>query len=121
MNTQLSRRTLAKGAAWAAPVIAASAVVPAYASSSCEMILTSAAGPYVIYGLDAKPDYDRTNMQLTLGGPVWVQNLPAGVTVTKITQQYFIENHQGQNTQGDGIWFMGNPSTNYYKNGHVPL
>ncbi|MFW0121690.1 hypothetical protein [Rothia sp. CCM 9419] len=32
--TQISRRTLAKGAAWAAPVVAASAVVPAYASST---------------------------------------------------------------------------------------
>ncbi|MFW0179516.1 hypothetical protein [Rothia sp. P7208] len=31
--TQISRRTLAKGAAWAAPVVAASAVVPAYATS----------------------------------------------------------------------------------------
>lgn len=35
MNTHISRRTLAKGAAWSAPVIAATAVVPAYASSQC--------------------------------------------------------------------------------------
>lgn len=35
MNTHISRRTLTKGAAWSAPVIAATVVVPAYASSQC--------------------------------------------------------------------------------------
>lgn len=34
MNTQISRRTLAKGAAWSTPVILASASIPAYAASS---------------------------------------------------------------------------------------
>lgn len=34
MNTSISRRSLAKGAAWATPVVVASAAVPAYAASS---------------------------------------------------------------------------------------
>lgn len=34
MTHDFSRRTLAKGAAWAAPVVVASAAVPAYAASS---------------------------------------------------------------------------------------
>ncbi|GAA1046277.1 hypothetical protein [Rothia amarae] len=33
MTPDLSRRSLAKGAAWAAPIVAASATIPAYASS----------------------------------------------------------------------------------------
>lgn len=35
-DAKLSRRTLAKGAAWSVPVIAASAAAPAYAASPCE-------------------------------------------------------------------------------------
>ncbi|MFC2744201.1 MAG: hypothetical protein ACFN28_01210, partial [Rothia dentocariosa] len=44
MNTSktLSRRTLAKGTAWAAPVVIASSAVPAYASSvpDCSWLAT---------------------------------------------------------------------------------
>ena len=37
MSTNISRRKVVAGAAWAAPVVAASAVVPAFASSTeCE-------------------------------------------------------------------------------------
>ena len=120
MNNQLSRRTLAKGAAWAAPVVAASAVVPAYASSQCGTPDFSVnGGASVQFGTVATSlaDTGKTDMQLTIGAQPTVKNLPPGVTVTKITEQFFIENHQGQNTKGNGLWFMGNPSTNHYESG----
>lgn len=36
LSTNISRRTLAKGATWAAPAVVATAAVPAYAASSVE-------------------------------------------------------------------------------------
>lgn len=39
MNNHLSRRALTKGAAWAAPVVLASAAIPAYAASTRQMSL----------------------------------------------------------------------------------
>ncbi|MDO5751056.1 MAG: hypothetical protein Q4P78_07675 [Rothia sp. (in: high G+C Gram-positive bacteria)] len=41
-NTNISRRKVVAGAAWAAPVVAASAVVPAYAASNCTDFNTTA-------------------------------------------------------------------------------
>ena len=43
MSTNISRRKVVAGAAWAAPVVAASAAVPAFASSTvCEWESTAA-------------------------------------------------------------------------------
>ena len=56
-----------------------------------------------------------TDQQLTLGAQVTVNNLPAGVTVTSVTEQFFVQNRQGQTSPGPGAFFMGNVSTNWYK------
>ena len=43
MSTNISRRKVVAGAAWAAPVVAASAAVPAFASSTvCDWVSTAA-------------------------------------------------------------------------------
>lgn len=56
-------------------------------------------------------------MQISVGEQVYVDNLPAGVTVTSVNEQWFIENHQGQNAQGNGFFFIGNTSSSYNKSG----
>ena len=51
MSTNISRRKVVAGAAWAAPVVAASAVVPAFASSTeCEWASSAA---YSVEGTSA--------------------------------------------------------------------
>lgn len=62
MTHQISRRTLAKGAAWATPVVAASAVVPAYAASSPED-----ACPVTISDVETAFELRRTMMNEYLG------------------------------------------------------
>lgn len=44
-----------------------------------------------------------------------MHNLPAGVTVTSVTEQFFVMNRQGQTSPGPGAFFMGNVSTNWYR------
>lgn len=114
MQDTPSRRTLAKGAAWSIPAVAAASTVPAFAASGCTPTASFSGGFQYDFGYKSNA---TSNQQVGMGGEVFVQNLPAGVTVKSITQQWFIQNHIGQTSRGDGAFFLGNSSTNYYKSG----
>ena len=104
----LTRRTLAKGAAWSVPVIAAASVAPALAASSqCQPALRFSGGMFYDFGtIDSGTG--RTNQYLTLGGQTYVDNLPPGVIVTDISYTFWMENQQGQGSSGPGVFWMGN-------------
>ena len=53
MSTNISRRKVVAGAAWAAPVVAASAAVPAFASSTDCEYASETTPDYIISGTDA--------------------------------------------------------------------
>lgn len=53
MSTNISRRKVVAGAAWAAPVVAASAAVPAFASSTQCEYASETTPDYIISGTDA--------------------------------------------------------------------
>lgn len=100
MTQNLSRRTLAKGAAWAAPAVVASAAVPAYAaSSSCPDDIDAQVDAVFQMRLAALPSLQNTTirlwytanansngalgtsnlrMQVTNGGALDVADLPFG-------------------------------------------
>lgn len=58
MTTAISRRTLAKGAAWSAPVVVATAAIPAYAASPT---LKIDYGLFVTTSRDSKMGYNETS------------------------------------------------------------
>lgn len=109
-DTVLTRRTLAKGAAWSVPVIAVASVAPALAaSSSCQPNLRWSGGLFYNFGV-IDSSTGKTNQFLTLGGQTYVDNLPPGVTVTDIGYTFWMENRQGQQSSGPGAFWMGNPT-----------
>ena len=61
MSTNISRRKVVAGAAWAAPVVAASAVVPAFASSTeCEYASTPK------FNISGQPSGDKNTVKFTV-------------------------------------------------------
>ncbi len=105
----LTRRTLAKGAAWSVPVIAAASAAPAHAASSaCTPVLKFSGGFYYNYGTIYSVSGRTTNQYLTVGGQTTVSNLPESVTVQDISYAFWIENRQGQTSSGPGTFWMGN-------------
>lgn len=65
MSTNISRRKVVAGAAWAAPVVAASAVVPAFASSTeCEYASTPK------FNISGQPSGDKNTMKFTVPAKV---------------------------------------------------
>lgn len=113
----LTRRTLAKGAAWSVPVIAVASAAPALAASPyCDPDIKWGGGIYYDYG-SIVADWQAgssTNQTLSLGGRTRVLGLPQGVRVTDIKYTFWIENRQGQSSSGPGIFWIGNPTSNLY-------
>ena len=65
MSTNISRRKVVAGAAWAAPVVAASAAVPAFASSTeCEWNSTEN------YSISGQPSGARDTLKFTIPAKV---------------------------------------------------
>ena len=92
--SQQPRRSIVKGAAWAAPAVLATATIPAYAASM------PALNGWV---LNTTSCSSSTRMTYTINGQgnypdrgLWVSNAPASATIgtTKITQ--YISNAAGQ-------------------------
>lgn len=97
--SQQSRRSIVKGAAWAAPAVLATATIPAYAASkpaldgwllnttSCSRDRWSGVWS-MTYTIDGQGAYPQRGL--------WVSNAPASATIgaTKITQ--YISNAAGQ-------------------------
>ncbi len=105
MTSDISRRSLAKGAAWAAPAVLATAAVPAYAASCGQVAIRYGGGIGYSFGTIGSTS---TNQQLSLGGNVWVDNLPTGVTVTSMTYTFWIQNRDGQDSPGSGAFYVKN-------------
>ncbi|MFW0155441.1 hypothetical protein ACN08X_05290 [Rothia sp. P6271] len=87
--TQISRRTLAKGAAWAAPVVAASATVPAWAAPvvAASATVPAYAASFPPYGALCDVFFgsgNRNAQRTTMGLSVITSNgqMKAGETVT---------------------------------------
>lgn len=99
MSQQVSRRTLAKGAAWAAPVVAASSVIPAYAASRNPSVGGTICS--LFYAQGASVNYQ--GHQVYLGVTSSDGTLPAGTTIT-------------WNFSMSGGSYMRVPTTNYSAN-----
>lgn len=106
MTHDISRRSLAKGAAWAAPAVAATAAVPAYAASSSAVTITCPAAAQIniqaggqpnIFALTASSVYSGGTM-INLGGITW--NFPERTASdgTKITGYYMLPGSCGYTT-----------------------
>ena len=105
----VSRRSLARGVAWAAPVIVAASAVPAYAASSCIPTLRISGGLVYRWGTIGS---SSTTQSLDAGAQAYVDNLPAGVTVTNVSYQWWIANRIGQTSAGPGAFWVGNSTSN---------
>lgn len=101
----VSRRSLARGVAWAAPVIVAASAVPAYAASACTPTLRISGGLIYRWGTIGS---SSTTQSLDAGAQTYVDNLPAGVTVTRVSYQWWIANRIGQTSAGPGAFWVGN-------------
>lgn len=119
MTSQISRRSLAKGAAWAAPAVIATAAVPAYAASLCGNVRVRYGGG-INYNFGTIGS-TSTTQALTLGSRVYVDNLPQNVSVTDIKITYWIQNRIGQQSPGPGIFWVGNVSSSYYRQNMAAL
>lgn len=110
MTDNVSRRSLVKGASWAAPVVVSTALVPAYAASMCgEPGVRFSGGPYYNFGAVGSAS---TTQRLSVGGQTWVDNLPVGVTVTSIDYVFWIQNRIGQDSYGPGAFYVKNGTSN---------
>lgn len=107
-NRAISRRTLARGAAWAAPAVAATAVIPAYAASSCAPDADPTGGIYVDWGTIG---YGPTTRSLTINAETVVKGLPEGVTVTKVEHRWLIQ-QSAAGSAAPGIPAIGDISSN---------
>ena len=96
MSSSISRRSLAKGAAWAAPVVVASAAVPAYAASSNDPLqpvidaCATAVPQAVITGLKSwialvgtdRADNGSLGTFFSVNSGQWAFQPPAGLGIT---------------------------------------
>lgn len=103
-----SRRNLVKGAAWATPAVLATAAVPAYAASTpveCKTNMFAVGGREIDFG-ETKSwfgDLTTTYNSLEYGYQVYFNQLPAGVTVERITLRVMQEARR-DNTPGPGFF-----------------
>lgn len=104
----VSRRTVARGLAWSVPTIAVAAAAPAHAASSCIPTLRSSGGLTYTWGTLGS---SSTTQNMTVGAQTYVDNLPAGVTVTSVTYRWWIANRIGQTSTGPGAFWVGNSSS----------
>lgn len=104
----VSRRSVATGLAWAAPAIAATAAAPAFAASSCAPTLRFSGGLTYSWGTVGSTS---TTQALEIGGQTYVYGLPAGVTVTTVTYEFWVMNRIGQQSPGPGAFWMGNTTS----------
>lgn len=97
-----SRRTVVKGAAWAAPAVVATSMVPSYAASQNPTVSGTACS--LFYGTGSSVNYQTHNLYLGVKSSTGI--LPAGSTVSWTFTM----------TSGSEV-----PSTNYSQNGRWSL
>lgn len=115
--TTLNRRSLAKGAAWAAPVVAASAAVPAYAASPvCEPVVQIGQRIFYDYGtISALGGTSNPRLEIT-DTLAQVTFLPKGVYLTKFVQIVWWEQRDSANMRG--VWPMSDSRASIAYNGN---
>lgn len=101
--SSISRRSVAKGAAWAAPVVLASSAIPAYAASRTQISGTVCG---LFYGAGASVNYQVHNISLGITSSTGL--IPAGTTIT-------------WNFTMSGTGAMESPTTNYSQNNNWSL
>lgn len=94
MTENINRRSLAKGAAWAAPAVLATAAIPAYAASSCTPELVVSPGVTFYQTSGTTPGIINGQTRISFG-LVGVKNLPEGVTIRNISVTYDVEQRNG--------------------------
>lgn len=103
--TQISRRNLAKGSAWVAPVVIASSAVPAYAASQCNNPSVYAEGSvdynWGVVATDPKTS-STTTQKLSLVVAMNATGLPVGAVITDIRFEYWIQSRNDSLTNPDG-------------------
>lgn len=101
--SSISRRSVAKGAAWAVPAVLASSAIPAYAASRTQVSGTIC---QLFYGAGASINYQVHNISLGIKSSTGL--VPAGTTITwKFTMS--------------GTGAMESPTTNYSQNNNWSL
>lgn len=103
--TALNRRSLAKGAAWAAPVVAASAAVPAYAASPvCNPVTQVQQRIFYDYGtISGFGGTSNPRLEIT-DTLAQITYLPRGVYLTKFVEIVWWEQRDSARTRG--VWPM---------------
>lgn len=92
MSQALSRRSLAKGAAWAAPAVLATTAIPAYAASRCDQSLTGSA---TYSGTAVSGSAQGKRIPITSGGTevnAYTINIASGSAVTQPSNQTTVRN-----------------------------
>ena len=100
MSSEITRRSIAKGAAWAAPVVVVSAAVPAYAASTCASRVTAGGGRAIDFGIVKT---GTTYNSVGYGYKVDVHNLPDNVTVQTVTVRV-MQQGRVEGTPGPGFF-----------------
>lgn len=106
----VSRRDVAKGAAWSIPAVTLTGAATAVAASGCTPTLRASLGTTFDYGTIFSTSGRTTTQTLNVGGQAYVDNLPQGVTVTKITYQFWFEKRSSGST-GSGAPWMGDATS----------
>lgn len=99
-KTTFNRRDLAKGAAWATPVIVASSAVPVYAASRCGQLGRTSSN-----GFSPNTYSDGYHKYKISFGMMGVNSLPPGVTVEKVSVTWYMSHKDFRwlnNTTGTG-------------------
>lgn len=101
----ISRRTVARGAAWAMPVVVLAAQAPALAASVCGTP-TATGGGSLTYDWGTVPADPKTtattSQSLTFYGAVGAINLPPDAVITSISYEYWIQARNDSTTNPDG-------------------
>lgn len=102
----ISRRSLAKGAAWAAPVIAATTTIPAYAASATQCLpsIIPTGFPRMILDAGATQVGEKSPQYISFSfGGVYLEGIPRGVFVKSINTSIFIQRRINIDFQEEGI------------------
>lgn len=119
MSNQLSRRTLAHGAAWSIPAVAIAGAAPAIAASRCgDATINQRGGLGYDWGVvPTNPKTTSTTTQkMTVSGMVELNNLPADAVITDIRYEYWIQQRDDSKTNANGS--SGGHGPGIYDPGH---
>ena len=109
-KSSISRRQLTKGAAWASPVIASSASIPAYAASPGKCIAGVGVSSGASYDFGDTTGTGATTQSLWFAGSGRVSGLPADAVITSANLDLVIPNRDDgvNNGAGPGAYDPGN-------------